>query len=486
MEPLSIFSIGGAIVAGEFITRKRNKNLEQSSKERLEDYLSHWWLLGRTGHFKSTYIREEIAVPFKTEFPDSSVVLFETKDEETVRDFINALPFEQLQKTLLFSPTHMFLSRKWIGLNILERTENSSRENTIITNELIACFERAFGESIKSNSVDIMSSGAQAILDALPKASLLEVYKMFNDKLGTPEDTKNKFKGGYKAESPNPFRDDIVDHLKHHFLKSYFTTNFILPTIRTMDIYNPIYNKFRNITNDPMASRILCQREGINIRGLINEGWNIIFFFPKGDLGPRTSRILSSIAFSKVQMALQSRATMSKEFRFKRPVMVIADEFQDYCINNTSFTELICQMRSLGGGLVLSHQHIKQEGISEAIIQSIKGNVGNIVIGRLGPEDSKVIAEVMKMDVEDNSFSKEKINNLPKLTVIEKLTRKGKVMPPVERQIGKFTFNCDVGYQMVQVASLERFGITQKEVDEDVKRRLEARSIAELELVDPS
>lgn len=447
-------------------------------KKAIEDYLNHYWIICRTRHGKTTYIRQRLIPEFKANYPNSSMVLFETKDEETIKDYLNSLDKSQLEKTLVYSPSDMKRYDLWIGLNLLQKYGDSISENTLLTNELIACFERAFGDSIKSNSKDIMRNGSLAVLEALPQASLLEVYKMFNDTLISKDKDKNRF------------RTNIVDSLTNPFLSNYFKTNFLFPSMATMDIYNPIYNKFRSITSDPIASNCLCQLDGIDLKSLINNGWNIVFFFPKGELGPELSRILSSIAFSKVQMAIQSRSSMSRESRLSRPVMIIADEFQDYAINNTSFHEFLNQAAGFGTSLVLSHQHIRQEGISESLIHSILGNIGNIVIGRIGDLDAGLLKEVIKISGKDRweesvgsrikihpdkqPFNKEDLKSLKQFDFIERLTINGRLSDPRLISINRPKSSYTDQATKIRQESLFNFGIPGLMVKKDIQTRLES------------
>ncbi len=485
MDPLSI----GLALAGIGLYERFSNPVKQE----LEDHLTHWWVIGATGHGKTTYIRENLIKRFKRDFPKSSLIFFETKEEENVNDLLNSLSSEDLKRTIVYAPTDMKKYGLWMGLNLLQKDGSFISEDTLLTDEMIACFERAFGDAIKSNSRDIMRNGALAVLEILDQVSLLEVYKMFNDKLGTPEDTKNGFKSGAPSikDNPNPFRTEIVSRLRNPFLQNYFNTNFIYPNIRTMDIYNPIYNKFRSITNDPIASNCLCQLNGLPLRELMNTGWNIIFYFPKGDLGPETSRLLSSIAFSKIQLGVQSRSSMPRAQRFRHPIMIVCDEFQDYAIHNTSFTEFLNQARAFGASLVLSHQHIHQ--VNENIINSIVGNVGNVVVGRISKEDAHIVGPMLEVAgrerreeiingktviiPSEQPFDTTDLTNLDKFNFIERLTIKGTKQFPKKIKIKQPSQQIINIAQDIRVEVLRNFGIPISEVSKDIKDRLESSDL---------
>lgn len=473
MDPvtLGLISLGG-LALKQFFKEERT----------IEDFLQHYWIVSRTRHGKTTYIRENLIPDFKKKAPNGSVILFETKDEETIRMYLNSLPESEHNRTLVYAPSDMKRLNRWIGLNIIQKEGRYPAESTVLTNELLACFERAFGDSIKSNSRDIIRSGTQSVLEVLDQASLLEVYKMFNDKIGAPIEAKRP----NDELKPNTFRSEIVNRLRSPFLKNYFNTNFIYPTIRTMDIYNPIYNKLRAITNDPISANCLCQINGIDLRTLIDDGWNILFFFPKGELGPETSRILSSIAFSKVQLAIQSRTMMDRDTRLNKPVMIIADEFQDYASNNTSFHEFLNQAAGFGASLVLSHQHIGQEGITPSLINAIRGNVGNIVCGRIGDLDSEIMSDIMRMpnitppkDHRKNNqpYREDVLKNLPQFQFVEKLTKNGKSQNPRNIRVGSFKCLNESYSDLLRRQSLELFGLPTSMVRRSITERLNSENL---------
>jgi hypothetical protein len=475
MEPMSIALAGAGVLAIERYIRNRDR------KKNLQDFLNHYWIICRTRHGKTTYIRTKLIPEFKGSFPSGSLVVFETKDEETINDLLDSIPPEQHEKTLVYAPIDMKKNQLWIGLNLIQKQGDYVSENTLLTNELIACFERAFGDSIKSNSKDIIRNGSLAVLESLSQASLLEVYKMFNDNLNSRDRDKN------------PFRTAVIDSISNPFLSNYFKTNFLFPSMATMDIYNPIYNKFRTITNDQIAANCLCQLEGINIRELIDDGWNLIFFFPKGELGPELSRVLSSIAFSKVQLAVQSRSTMRRELRYERPIMIVADEFQDYAVNNTSFNEFLNQAAGFGASLVLAHQHINQEGLSDTLIHSILGNVGNIIVGRVGEADAELLEDILSIPGRERRevpttrgirvipssqpFTKSTLTNMPQLHFIEKLTIDGESRNPRMITIDK-PKSLNTGYsRRLRESSLWRCGVPTFEVEESIRRRLNSEDL---------
>lgn len=459
MEPISLAVLSISGVIAEILLRPNGQDLD--------DMFQHYWVLSKTGHGKSVYIREKILPRFLQIAREGSFILFETKDDKNIEVLIDSLPKSVRDKTIVYSPTDMSRWGLWIGLNILQKHNDGLSENTVLTNELIACFQRTFGEAIRSNSVDILRNGAQAVLDVLDKASLLEVYNMFNDDINQKPGSK----------SANKFRSFIIDKLKNRPLKKYFETNFYYPSMATKDLFNPIYNKLRAIMNDPIMFNCICQLDGLNIDYLINEGYNIIFNFPKSSLGPETSRLFASIAFSLTQLSLQRRGSLSRKERYRRPVMVIADEFQDYAASNTSFDEFLNQARGFGVSLVLANQLTQQRGLDDTLVSTIRGNVGNIILGQLGPVDAIKMRDLFEEEgVREPITTHISLINLDRLVFIERLTKQGKFTKPTRVKVGDFK-SVPSTHIKVRKRSLEMLGKPGWMIRKDLDNRLQCKDL---------
>ncbi len=174
---------------------------------------------------------------------------------------------------------------------------------------------------------------------------------------------------------------------------------------------------------------------------------------------------------------------MERKERLSKPVMVIADEFQDYAANNISFHEFLNQAAGFGASLVLSHQHIQQEGITPSLINAIRGNVGNIVCGRIGDIDCEVMADIMRIpeiipskDRRQNNqpYSEGVLKNLPQFRFIEKLTKAGKAQNPKIVTVGSFKIINETYQKTLRRNSLEEFGIPTSIVRRDIAQRLDS------------
>ena len=318
----------------------------------------------------------------------------ETKDRQTIDDIINCIPEQLHEKVIVFDPLDMARYGHYIGLNLLHGSRNIETWETLICGEVLA--NQTFGEeSIKARSEDILRNATLAVLEQ-KEGSLLEVYQMLTN-----------------AE----YRELATEGLNNLIVKEYYKSEFQAGA----DALQAPKNKLRAFLANPLIRRIMCQLHGLDVRQIIEQGKILLVSLPKGILGEDTTRLLAGTILSKAQLAAQSRADMPIKERLKKPFMVIADEFQDYC--NSSFNTFLEQSRGFGISLVIAHQLLNQQGINEGMIKSILGNVGNFLIFRVGPYDAPILSKVVKVRAEakEQLYDENFLLNMRNHTYLEKL-----------------------------------------------------------------
>ena len=87
----------------------------------------------------------------------------------------------------------------------------------------------------------------------------------------------------------------------------------------------------------------------------------------------------------------------------RRPFFLYVDEFHN--LTTKSFAGLLSEARKYGLGLVLAHQHLSQT--DPDVRDAILGNVGSMVVFRLGANDAPVFERLL------SSFSTPDLQNQP-------------------------------------------------------------------------
>lgn len=436
--------------------------LESLNTQTLEDYLRHIYLIGATGSGKTSKILSDIFLPWITgevtpeleQNPGALVI--ETKDRESVDDILNTIPESEHHRVIVFDPYDMYLNDSFIGLNILEKNYGLKTVKTLVGGETISVFNRVWEGFIGPSSEDIIRNITLAAIDK-NEASILESYRMIKDQ---------------------EFREQVSCNLDNLVLKDYFN-DFPDPNKNT-GMFNPPLNKLRAFLTDELALYILAQKNGLNFRGIIDEGKIVVFCLPKGLIGEPLSKMLASIAISKCQLAAFSRSNIPKAERLKKPFMVLADEFQDYC--NSSFNTFLEQARSMGICLVVAHQLLQQKGIDESMVKSIMGNVGTKYIFAC-PEDAPIMAKQLQIYYgkkgKQEPYNAGKLANLPNFQSVARKMVRGKRKKPY---LEKSPMPPEKGdwAERLRTESRERFGVPKDVIERDLKKRLNMLDLEDL------
>ena len=186
-----------------------------------------------------------------------------------------------------------------------------------------------------------------------------------------------------------PFRKSVVATIRNPVVKSYWRDEFEKYQDRQRaEVVAPVQNKLGGLLTDPHLYRALVTPEiPISFRKLMDEGGILIVNLAKGRLGPESADVLGSIMVATIGMAAMSRADTSAENR--RPFFLYADEFQNF--TTLAFATMLPELRKMGVGLVLAHQHLHQ--LHPDVLHAVLGNAGSLISFRVGPEDAGLIAQ---------------------------------------------------------------------------------------------
>lgn len=440
MDPISLLSVGASLSGGTYLLYNYFKGQEMA----LQDYLRHFYAIGKTGTGKSTAIREKLLIPWIKRGHGGLII--ETKDKGGVDDILNSIPEEHHDRVIVFDPLDMARYGRYIGLNLLAKSKRVETGDVLVCGEVLANLKRFFGEeSIRARSEDVLRNAVLAILEQR-KGSLLEVYMLLTN-----------------AE----YREIALENVTNVIVKDYYLNEFN----DRGDYLQAPKNKLRAFVTNPVIRKIMCQLQGLDIRKIIEEQKILLVSLPKGILGEDTTKLLAGTILSKVQLAAQSRADMPIQERLERPFMVVADEFQDYC--NPSFNSFLEQSRGFGICLVIAHQLLHQKGVSEYMIKSILGNVGNFLIFRVGPYDAPILAKLLKVNSKKGKqpFDEDFLLNMKNHTYIEKLLVNDRQQKPRLRVNPKPVFLGDYAEELRR-KSVYRYGVPVAQVEESIRRRL--------------
>src|SRR3990167_6882236 len=125
-----------------------------------------------------------------------------------------------------------------------------------------------------------------------------------------------------------------------------------------------------------------------NTRTNMHEKKIMIVNLSKGRVGEGNARLLGSMLITKIYLAAMSRADESASTLAKLPQFYLfVDEFQSFA--DKSFADILSEARKYKLNLTMAHQYIEQ--MEEEVRDAVFGNVGTMIVFRVGAYDAEVL-----------------------------------------------------------------------------------------------
>lgn len=185
------------------------------------------------------------------------------------------------------------------------------------------------------------------------------------------------------------FRTEVLKHVTDTEVLKFWQDEF--PNMNYKNAFDgvaPIANKLGAFLSHPQIRKALSEPEKpLRFRQLMDQGTPLAVNLSKGKLGSDISNVLGGLIVSMMTNAAYSRSDTPETFR--RPYILYADEFHSF--TTEAFAGMLSELRKYSLGLVLAHQHTSQ--LQGKVFDSIMGNVGTIVVFRVGAKDAPLLAQ---------------------------------------------------------------------------------------------
>jgi type IV secretory pathway TraG/TraD family ATPase VirD4 len=148
-----------------------------------------------------------------------------------------------------------------------------------------------------------------------------------------------------------------------------------------------IQNKIGQFISNPLVRNIIGQpKSTFDLRKMMDEKKILIINLSKGRVGEANANLLGSMLITKIYLGAMSRADVSPGHLKKLPNFYLyVDEFQSFA--NESFADILSEARKYKLNLTIAHQYIEQ--MSEEVRAAVFGNVGTMVVFRVGAFDAE-------------------------------------------------------------------------------------------------
>ena len=406
------------------------RNRETVFGIRTDDRRRHVYVIGKTGMGKTTMIENMIVQDIQA----GNGVAFVDPHGDAVEKIINYIPSDRINDVVYFNPADLDFP---IAFNPLESVDPKYKH--LVASGLVGVFKKMWADSWGPRLEYILNNTILALLDT-PGNTMLGIARILVDK---------------------KFRKKIVDNVRDPIVKSFWIDEFANHNEKfRSEAIAPIQNKVGQFLSSSVIRNVVGQtKSSIDLRSLIDNKKILLLNLSKGRIGEDNSALLGAMFITRLQLAAMSRVDIPEE---QRPDFYLyVDEFQNFATE--SFASILSEARKYRLNLVIAHQYIEQ--LSEEVQPAVFGNVGTIIIFRIGAAD----AEALEMEFEPDVTPTDMVN-LAKYNVYLKLMINGVssspfsaiTLPPLAARTG----NED---KVIKV-SRERYANPREEIEEKITR----------------
>jgi hypothetical protein len=188
--------------------------------------------------------------------------------------------------------------------------------------------------------------------------------------------------------------------IKDDLVKRYWTDQIAKTTDQQKsETLGYIVSKFdRFVTNKAIRNIVGQAQSSFDMREIMDNKKILIVNLSKGHLGDENAQFLGTLLIPKILSAALSREDISEEER--KDFFFYVDEFQNFATEE--FTSILSEARKYRLNLTMANQYIDQ--MPEAIKDAIFGNVGSLMVGRVGADDAKYLESQFEPTVTANDL----------------------------------------------------------------------------------
>ena len=421
-------------------TDSRNKRVPFGIKAK--DRSRHVYVIGKTGMGKSTLL-ENMAVQ---DIQNGEGIAFIDPHGKTAQLLLEYVPQERIKDVVYFAP---FDTEFPISFNVMEDVGPNKRH--LVANGLMSAFKKIWVDAWSARMEYILNNILLALLE-YPDSTLVGVNRMLADK---------------------DYRKKVVNNITDPSVKAFWTDEFAKYGEKYMqEAGAAIQNKIGQFIANPLVRNIIGQpKSSFDLRKMMDEKKIMIINLSKGRVGEANANLLGSMLITKIYLAAMSRAdTSERDLKVLPQFYLYVDEFQSFA--NESFADILSEARKYKLNLTMAHQYIEQ--MSEEVRAAVFGNVGTMIVFRVGAYDAEVLEKEFAPQ-----FTIEDLVNLGFVQIYLKLMIDGvtsppfsaTTLPPIEKQ--EVSFRDDiVDY------SRKTFSSPRNQVEEEIRKWHEPVTVA--------
>ena len=411
-----------------------------------EDRMRHMFIVGQTGTGKSTLMEALILQDIQA----GKGIAVVDPHGDMVDNVLGKIPDSRLKDVIVLD---LLEKDHPLGLNLIEWQEIEDRD--IIIDDLYQNLDRIY---------DMRTAGGPMFEKYFRGMMRL----LMGDKLRPGfVPTLLDFINCFESED---FRKWLGKTTDDPGLKKFINEIERVTGDTSMNNMSPyITSKLSRFTEDTRLKRIIGQSQSsLNFESIMRDGKILLMKLGRGRFGPTISALIANQIVSRFKLAAMKRGDMPVEKR--REFYLYVDECQTLPPQN--FMELLSEARKYRMGIILATQYTAQltEGTSGAnsLLSAIIGNVGSMLIFRLGQMDADLMEQVLRP-----ILSRQDITGLPNFQGYARIQLCNETLLPFSFR----TLRDDVAYdsrkaKRILKQSSAKYGMDCKDIDKQIFDRL--------------
>ncbi|OYX41589.1 hypothetical protein B7Y94_04885 [Candidatus Saccharibacteria bacterium 32-49-12] len=385
--PTHLMDDGLLLGVNEFRGLKKPIRLADNDRRR------HTYIIGQTGTGKSKLL-ENLAYQ---DMMDGRGFAFIDPHGDSAEELLGMVPKERVEDVIYFSPGDMEMP---IGLNLFEYENRDQRD--FLIQETIAMLYKLYDPGhtgivgpryehwFRNAALTVMS-------DTENGSTFIDVPQVFNDQ---------------------SFADEKMKYVTDRTVLDFWNKEMAQTSeANKSEVLGWFVSKFGAFLSNEMMRNIIGQtKSGFDLREIMDKKKILLVNLSKGRVGELNSQLLGMIFVMKFQAAAMGRADVPENERTDFSLYV--DEFQNFATD--SFATILSEARKYRLSLILANQFMTQ--LTDQIRESIIGNIGTVISGRIGITDAEILVKKFSptFDAEDmtrlpnfQTVASVMINNVP-------------------------------------------------------------------------
>lgn len=336
-----------------------------------EDRFRHFYIIGQTGTGKSSIIQ----LMARQDLHQGKGICVVDPHGSLIDDLLPYIPRHRADDVIYFNPAD---TERPMGLNLLEG--KTPEERDLIALDAMNMMVKMYGEEIFGPRIqDYFRNGCLTLMeDEEEGGAITDLVRLFTD------DEWGKYK---------------VSKVKNPIVKSFWENQMAKTGQREKQEMIPYFAaKFGQFVTNTLMRNIVGQtKSSFDIADCMNTNKIVLMNLSKGLIGDINSTLLGMIVVNKIQVAAMRRQRMEKEAR--KDFFLYIDEFQNFV--TPSIESILSEARKYRLGLILAHQYIDQLEKESKLAGSVSlkgaifGNVGTMMMYKVGPQDAEVTVKEM-------------------------------------------------------------------------------------------